>query len=439
MGTKIYTPSVWEDEILSGDERYDIASDGGTPIETNVRIDLATSVAQAGTAVDADKMNNIEEGLDALDTKVADMEVHAATGKTTPVDADEIGLMDSAASFVQKKLTWANLKATLKTYFDTLYVALTSVTTTPTASKTPISLANGYLDGWISTIPVGMRNGKIVVTNPSSDLVIAIKTLAGSDPSATDPVYIRINGVERTITAALSLTLADGTNWFNAGSSVGATKEMDYFVYFSWRTASSAVVLGLSRIPWATVYSDFSATSTNEKHGAFSTAPASTDDCVVVGRIAATLSAGAGYTWTSTSQSAPTSANTVQRPIFETRWLILAAPSFTVSTIDNGSGGQPPINEFRYRVSGRKIDAHISGNGVKAGAGAFFTFASADLPFAPSNLTGANAIGVAYNSDNIFPGVAVYFSTNLHCVFSASIADNQAFTNGWGANFGYEA
>jgi hypothetical protein len=48
-------------------------------------------------------------------------EIHAATGKTTPVDADELGIADSAASYALKKLTWANLKATLKTYFDTLY------------------------------------------------------------------------------------------------------------------------------------------------------------------------------------------------------------------------------------------------------------------------------------------------------------------------------
>lgn len=47
--------------------------------------------------------------------------IHAATGKTTPVDADEIGAADSAASFGLKKFTWANIKATLKTYFDTLY------------------------------------------------------------------------------------------------------------------------------------------------------------------------------------------------------------------------------------------------------------------------------------------------------------------------------
>lgn len=47
--------------------------------------------------------------------------INSATSKTTPVDADYVGLMDSAASNVLKKLSWANIKATLKTYFDTLY------------------------------------------------------------------------------------------------------------------------------------------------------------------------------------------------------------------------------------------------------------------------------------------------------------------------------
>lgn len=50
-------------------------------------------------------------------------EIHSATSKATPVDADEIGAADSAASFALKKLTWANVKTTLKTYFDTLYSA----------------------------------------------------------------------------------------------------------------------------------------------------------------------------------------------------------------------------------------------------------------------------------------------------------------------------
>jgi hypothetical protein len=49
------------------------------------------------------------------------VETHAATGKTTPANDDEIPLVDSADSWSLKKLTWTNAKATLKTYFDTLY------------------------------------------------------------------------------------------------------------------------------------------------------------------------------------------------------------------------------------------------------------------------------------------------------------------------------
>lgn len=52
--------------------------------------------------------------------------VSGATAKITPVDADSIGLSDSAASSVLKSLTWANIKATLKTYFDSIYSTLTN-------------------------------------------------------------------------------------------------------------------------------------------------------------------------------------------------------------------------------------------------------------------------------------------------------------------------
>jgi hypothetical protein len=49
--------------------------------------------------------------------------IHGASPKTTPVDADTVGIIDSVASNVVKKLSWANIKATLKTYFDTIYEA----------------------------------------------------------------------------------------------------------------------------------------------------------------------------------------------------------------------------------------------------------------------------------------------------------------------------
>lgn len=66
--------------------------------------------------------------------------INAATGKTTPIDADAMGLVDSAASNVLKKVTWANVKATLKAYFDTLYTTAALVISTArtfTSTQTP--------------------------------------------------------------------------------------------------------------------------------------------------------------------------------------------------------------------------------------------------------------------------------------------------------------
>lgn len=51
--------------------------------------------------------------------------INWATEKTTPVNTDFVWLMDSAWSNILKKLSWLNIKATLKTYLDTLYLALT--------------------------------------------------------------------------------------------------------------------------------------------------------------------------------------------------------------------------------------------------------------------------------------------------------------------------
>lgn len=60
--------------------------------------------------------------------------VHAATAKTTLADSDELALADSAASYVLKRITWANLKATLLTYFNTIYPAKTVVSVISSAS-----------------------------------------------------------------------------------------------------------------------------------------------------------------------------------------------------------------------------------------------------------------------------------------------------------------
>ena len=195
-------------------------------------------------------------------------------------------------------------------------------------------------------------NGKIVPSVSSNNLTVALKGLDGNDPSASNPVYCRIGDTVRTITSALSVTKNAGTNWCNAGSAELATKEIDYFVYLGYN-ATDGVVIGFSRIPFATSYGDFSATTTNEKYAAISTitTAASTDYYELVGRFAATLSAGAGYTW---SVPTFTATNLIQKPIYETRELNYV-PTITLPT---GMTGTPTADTSYYKISGKKLYAY---------------------------------------------------------------------------------
>jgi hypothetical protein len=105
---KIYTKSTWVDEILAGDARYDIKEDDGTPITNDAQIDLATVVTVAGTTVDATKMNNLETGVDALDTLVA-----AMSTPTTDAENDfQVGGTGGTAGIWIKK-TLAQVKTIL--------------------------------------------------------------------------------------------------------------------------------------------------------------------------------------------------------------------------------------------------------------------------------------------------------------------------------------
>lgn len=67
------------------------------------------------------KLSGIETSADVTDALNVGTSIHGTTAKSTPVDADTVAIIDSANSNVLSKVTWANIKSTLKTYTDTLY------------------------------------------------------------------------------------------------------------------------------------------------------------------------------------------------------------------------------------------------------------------------------------------------------------------------------
>lgn len=219
-----------------------------------------------------------------------------------------------------------------------------------TASAAAVKLAAG-----------GMINGKISVTVASNNITLALKTLADADPSATDPVYVNIDGTLRQVAAGLSVTVNAGASSFNSGSSELATKEIDYFALLRYN-ATDGICIGFARLPYGRIYSDFSTTATNEKYAAWSTIAnaAASDACVVIGRFAATLSAGAGYTWTVPTYTA---ANLVQFPIFATR-LLDWAPQISYSGGTTGPTSNT-VSGAKYLITHRGFDFEITSALVK--------------------------------------------------------------------------
>lgn len=212
-------------------------------------------------------------------------------------------------------------------------------------------------------------NGKIVPSVASNNLTVAIKGMDGNDPSASNPVYVRIGDTVRSITSALSVTKNAGTNWCNAGSAELATKEIDYFVYLGYN-ATDGVTIGFARIPYGLIYSDFSTTAANEKYCAISTITnaAATDSYEVVGRFAATLSAGAGYTWTVPTFTAK---NLIQRPIYNTRTLDFA---FNITA----SGGSPTqgngtwVGKYKIEKTKMSVEGSLTwGSSTSVGTGSW--------------------------------------------------------------------
>ena len=178
------------------------------------------------------------------------------------------------------------------------------------------------------------------------------------------------------------------------------------------------MVIGFSRIPNGRKYSGFSTTTTDEKYCAISTITnaVSTDYYELVGRFAATLSAGAGYTWTVPTFTA---INLINYPILFTRRL-LYAPVHTRS--GTAYTNVPTNNACGYKVVGDKIfvDASWTQNAVPGGT----LFALVSLPFTSNS---ANMVGVTINltAGTTGGGLAIVASATARQYPTGAVALNQ--------------
>jgi hypothetical protein len=331
------------------------------------------------------------------------------TNNTAPVLADRMVFIRNSDSAFHDITPDQLMKIINLLTADTVPQIGDKVVTYDVSASLAKSVTLQYL---LSFLPDGtMLNGKLSVTVSSNDLVVALKTQAGNDPSANDPVLVKINGTWRSATAATSMTLADATNWFNAGGAELATKEIDYFAYAVWDSNSSLVAVSAARRSDGRLVSDFSATTTSANHLGNYANFTSTDDVCVIGRFAATLSAGAGYTWTVPTF---TNANLIQHPIFETRWLDWA-PTPT------GFSAVPTTLANRYRIE--KGTCTVISRAVTPGTSNATTY-TIPLPFVAKTVTNMVWQATGTGRDN-----SVDLTVAIRVAVSSAASVMDVFTN----------
>ena len=160
-----------------------------------------------------------------------DKDFSTLTSKTTPTDTDVFSLWDGAI----KKVSWVNIKATLKSYFDTFYVALSG-------NQTMAGLKT-FSDGLISTSavqPIGYAAGAggtvtqstskstaVTLNKPCGQITMNNATLAAGASvqfnlfnsliGANDTVCIMLDQSSSTVPVLYSITPAVSTGLCQIG------------------------------------------------------------------------------------------------------------------------------------------------------------------------------------------------------------------------------
>lgn len=138
---------------------------------------------------------------------------HAATSKVTPVDADELPLVDSAASWGLKRLTWANLKATILTWLQgTVFPSPGAIGgTTPAAGSFTTLSATGNIS----------QNGQTMSVLPASG--VAELVLGSNVASGCSRIFMKGNTTQYNWKIANSDAISDSIEFTRSTAAAGST------------------------------------------------------------------------------------------------------------------------------------------------------------------------------------------------------------------------
>lgn len=293
--------------------------------------------------------------------------INGATGKTTPVDADHFGLVDSAASNALKSLTWANAKATLKTYFDSVTTTLSNKTIalgSNTVSGTTAQFNTALSDGDFATLAGAETLTNKTLTTPVingfSGSTAAINI--GSGQIVKD--VAGLVGVGLSPTASVGALQVSGTTFSTAALYAGEAGNVAYsggITNLSNTTRSIAVEADPTNAGANTVLQiklDGTTRSTWDANGNFSMSTA------------ATLGYGTGSGGTVTQATSKSTAVTLNKPSgkITTNAAALGGGSSVTFTLNNSV--LTATSTIHVQVSGGAADKTVYRVDAYPGAGA---------------------------------------------------------------------
>lgn len=245
-----YNGASWEWNSASAGAVDSVNGQTGTVVLDQDDVGDGTTYKQySGT--EKTKLAGIEASADVTDIANVGSSLHGASADT-PLDADEMSFWDTVDAIL-KKITWANIKATLKTYFDTLYAPAAKGVTNGDTHNHDLGDGGTLTESALSLADVTTINASTSAhgfLKKLSNVATEFMNGVGNWAAITLPIPIGAHGLNVGIAASTTMWTCPNVGGLQAGETamlytIGGTLKNLYIRIGGTQPASGSLVCTL--------------------------------------------------------------------------------------------------------------------------------------------------------------------------------------------------